>query len=49
YQAGISSYLEVLDAQRDAFSARQGELQTRRAYYAAMASLYKALGGGATE
>jgi len=47
YQAGISSYLEVLDAQRDSFSARQNELATRRAYFAAAASLYKALGGGA--
>lgn len=46
YKAGISSYLEVLDAQRESFSAQQGTLQTRRAWLAAAAQLYKALGGG---
>ncbi len=47
YEAGIASYLEVLDAERDAFNARQGSLQAQRALLAAAAQLYKALGGGA--
>lgn len=46
YAAGISSYLEVLDAQRDAFAAAQVTVQARRATLAAAAQLYKALGGG---
>ena len=46
YNAGIASYLEVLDAQREAFAAQQGAVQTRRAFLAAAAQLYKALGGG---
>ena len=46
YEAGVSSYLEVLDAERDAFNARQGTLQVQRAAYVAAAQLYKALGGG---
>lgn len=46
YKAGISSYLEVLDAQRQLFAAQQATLQTRRARLATAAQLYKALGGG---
>lgn len=46
YKAGISSYLEVLDAQRELFTAQQGTVQTRRAWLAAAAQLYKGLGGG---
>lgn len=46
YQAGVSSYLEVLDAQRESYSAQQGTVQTRRAWLSAAAQLYKALGGG---
>ncbi|MHB1180399.1 MAG: efflux transporter outer membrane subunit [Sulfuricella sp.] len=46
YKAGASSYLEVLDAQRDAFAASQGTVQVRRALLASAAQLYKALGGG---
>lgn len=45
YEAGVSSFLEVLDAQREAFAARQGVIQTRRALLSAAAQLYKALGG----
>ncbi|MBI4985629.1 MAG: efflux transporter outer membrane subunit [Rhodocyclales bacterium] len=45
YQAGIASYLEVLDAQRESFAARQNAVQTRRALLGAAAQLYKALGG----
>lgn len=46
YSAGVSNYLEVLDAQRDAFAAQQGTVQVRRALLATAAQLYKALGGG---
>lgn len=49
YKAGISSYLEVLDAQRESFSAQQATVQTRRAWLTAAAQLYKALGGGSDE
>ena len=45
YQAGISSYLEVLDAQRERFAAQQSVVATRRAWLATAAQLYKALGG----
>ncbi|TAK72491.1 MAG: hypothetical protein EPO19_01495, partial [Betaproteobacteria bacterium] len=46
YQAGVSNYLEVLDAQREAFAAQQGTVQVRRALLSAGAQIYKALGGG---
>jgi multidrug efflux system outer membrane protein len=46
YRQGIASFLEVLDAQRDTFTARQGVIQTRRTLLSAAAQLYKALGGG---
>lgn len=46
YEAGVSSFLEVLDAQRDAYSARQAAIQQRRALLSTAAQLYKALGGG---
>ncbi len=45
YQAGVSSYLEVLDAQRDAYAAEQNALQIRRAYLTTATQLYKALAG----
>ncbi len=45
YQAGITSHLEVLDAERESFAARQATVQTRRAWLTAAAQLYKALGG----
>lgn len=46
YGAGVSSYLEVLDAQRERFAAQQSVVATRRALLATAAQLYKALGGG---
>jgi multidrug efflux system outer membrane protein len=46
YRQGLSSYLEVLDAQRDLFAAQQATIQTRRALLSANAHLYAALGGG---
>ena len=45
YKAGIASYFELLDAQRESFTASQGELQVRRAWLTAATQLYKALGG----
>lgn len=49
YRAGVSSYLELLDAQRDAFTAQQSAIQVRSAMLTAAAHLYKALGGDAPE
>lgn len=43
YKAGVSNYIEVLDAQRDLFSAQQNSLQIRRTVYSAATQLYKAL------
>jgi len=45
YQAGIANHLELLDAQRDAYAAEQGEVQVRRAQLSAATQLYKALAG----
>ncbi|CAG0960672.1 partial Toluene efflux pump outer membrane protein TtgF, partial [Rhodocyclaceae bacterium] len=46
YKAGVASFLEVLDAQRELFGAQQGAILVRRAQLGATAQLYKALGGG---
>lgn len=46
YENGVSSYLEVLDAQRGLFAAQLGQVQTERQYLGAMVRLYKAVGGG---
>lgn len=43
HQAGLASYLELLDAQRDYFAAQQSALAIRRLQLANTASLYKAL------
>jgi multidrug efflux system outer membrane protein len=45
YRAGVSSYLEVLDAERTLFDAELALVQARRQYLAAVVQLYKALGG----
>jgi multidrug efflux system outer membrane protein len=42
---GVSSYLELLDAQREQFAAQQSVLATRRALAASAAGFYKATGG----
>ncbi len=47
YNGGVASYLELLDAQRDAFTAQQGTVQVRRQLLSAANEMYKALGGGA--
>lgn len=46
YEGGVSSYSDVLDAQRFLFSAELTAVQTRNAVLAATVQLYKALGGG---
>lgn len=43
HQAGVSSYLELLDAQREQFSVQQSALAVRRQQLTATVSLYKAL------
>lgn len=47
YRAGISSYLELLDAQRETYTVQQSVLQIRSALLVATAQLYTALGGDA--
>jgi multidrug efflux system outer membrane protein len=46
YANGYASYLEELDAQRNAFAAEQAVLQLRASLLAAHVDLYRALGGG---
>jgi outer membrane protein, multidrug efflux system len=46
YKNGVSSYLDVLDAQRQLFNAEIGLAQTRRGQLVAVVLLYRALGGG---
>ena len=46
YQNGIASQLDVLDAQRSLFAARQAVVQTRLAQLQSQVTLYKTLGGG---
>jgi multidrug efflux system outer membrane protein len=46
YRNGVASYLEVLDARRNQYQARQAVIDARRARLAAVAGLSKALGGG---
>jgi multidrug efflux system outer membrane protein len=48
YRSGVSSYLEVLDAQRQLFSAQLSLVQVQRQYLVATVDLYRALGGGWT-
>jgi len=46
YEVGLTPYLEVLDAQRNLFTAEQGLLQLRAAALQDRVNLYTALGGG---
>ncbi|MFZ6861442.1 efflux transporter outer membrane subunit [Undibacterium sp. Ji67W] len=46
YKNGYSSYLEVLNAQRDLWQAQVTVIDTQRAHLSAVVSLYKAVGGG---
>ncbi|MBC7980683.1 MAG: efflux transporter outer membrane subunit [Armatimonadetes bacterium] len=46
YKEGISSYLEVVDSQRELLNARRGEVQARGRAFGATVQLIQALGGG---
>ncbi len=46
YDAGLSSYIEVLDAQQNLFSDQQSLLESERGEAASIIDLYRALGGG---
>ena len=46
YDNGVASYLELLDAQRSLFAARQAAIQTRLQLLQNQVLLYRALGGG---
>lgn len=45
YREGVTDFLEVLDAERNLFAARQALLTTRRAQLQNLVTLYIALGG----
>jgi multidrug efflux system outer membrane protein len=46
YRNGVSSYMDVLDAQRSLFATQQARAQSRLAQLQNQVVLYKALGGG---
>ncbi len=46
YENGVASYLDLLDAQRSLFTARQAVIQTRLLRLQNQVLLYRALGGG---
>ncbi len=46
YDKGVTSYLEYLESQRQAFEAQQNYVGTKQQLLSAYARLYKALGGG---
>lgn len=48
FKAGISNYLDVLDAQRSLFSTQQGILDLELQKIISQIELYQALGGGAS-
>jgi multidrug efflux system outer membrane protein len=45
YKSGLANYIEVLDAQRELYSAQQSTLQIRRTILSTSTQLYKALAG----
>ena len=49
YKSGIDSYLSVLDAQRSLYGAQQGLIAVRLSNLTNLVTLYKVLGGGASE
>jgi multidrug efflux system outer membrane protein len=49
YQAGLSSYLDLLDAERALFASELAQAQTRQLQLVSVVQLYKALGGSWTE
>ena len=46
YEGGVSSYLEVLDTERQLFQAEVDLVQAKRDESSSVIALYKALGGG---
>ncbi|MDC0609548.1 efflux transporter outer membrane subunit [Vibrio sp.] len=48
YEKGNDSYIDLLDAQRSLFSARESELTSHLSLLTSRINLYKALGGGWT-
>jgi outer membrane protein, multidrug efflux system len=46
YENGVAQFLEVLDAERNLFSAQQTLIQLRGAQLSSLVTLYAALGGG---
>jgi multidrug efflux system outer membrane protein len=46
YDEGYTSYIEVLDAERNLFDAEVAYAQTQSLVYVSLVSLYKAMGGG---
>ncbi|TFW27167.1 efflux transporter outer membrane subunit [Massilia horti] len=46
YDNGYTSYIEVLDAERNLYSAEQAQAQTLGNVYVSLVNLYKAMGGG---
>jgi multidrug efflux system outer membrane protein len=46
YDNGYTSYIEVLDAERNLFNAEVSYSQTQGLVYASLVNLYKAMGGG---
>jgi multidrug efflux system outer membrane protein len=49
YKSGIDSYLSVLDAQRSLYGAQQGLISVRLSRVTNLVTLYKVIGGGASE
>lgn len=49
YEGGVSSYLDLLDAQRSLFAAQQALVQARLLRLQNQVQLYRALGGGWSE
>jgi multidrug efflux system outer membrane protein len=46
YENGYTSYIEVLDAERNLFNAEVQQTQTMSNVYVSLVNLYKAMGGG---
>jgi multidrug efflux system outer membrane protein len=46
YDEGYTSYIEVLDAERNLFNAEVAQAQTQSVVYVSLVNLYKAMGGG---
>jgi multidrug efflux system outer membrane protein len=46
YENGYTSFIEVLDAERNLFNAQLSYTQTQNTVYASLVNLYKAMGGG---